>query len=132
MSGRGNNNGRGGRGGRGAGKGRGNGGKGHNTTNGSTPSKGSGGNNKKLQGEEQLGDHVFTYGLRNSADTMKETMKAIAIYVGKHYSGHMQAELQERKRYVIPEPEPPESAQLAHKAQIESWKEDIEMEIESH
>jgi hypothetical protein len=117
MSGRGNNNGRGGRGGRGGGKGKGTGGKASANTKGTPSSKGlPGGNNKKLQGEEKLGDHVFTYGLRNSADTMNETMKAIAIYVGKHYSGHMQAELQERKRFTIPEPEPPQSAQLAHKA----------------
>jgi hypothetical protein len=64
---------------------------------------------------------------------MKETMKAIAIYVvGKRYSGQMQAELQERKRFIIPEPEPPQAAQDAHKAQIASWQEDIDMEIESY
>jgi hypothetical protein len=61
---------------------------------------------------------------------MKETMKAIAIYVGKTYSGQMQTELQERKRFIIQEPEPPKAAQDTHKAQIASWQEDIDMEIQ--
>jgi hypothetical protein len=62
---------------------------------------------------------------------MNETMKAIAIHVGLTYSGQMQAELRERKRIVIPEPEPPKAAQEAHKAQVASWQDDIDMEIKS-
>jgi hypothetical protein len=121
-----NNDTRGG-GGTGKGHGRGRGNKGTGTPKGTI-----GATTTKHNGEEKLGDSVFTYGTLGAQDQMRQTWKQIIIFVGKEYSGHMQAELQERTRYVIPEPEPPESAQDAHSAATASWKMDITIKIESN
>jgi hypothetical protein len=106
-----------------------------NKGNGGTPRVGSIGvtSTTKHNGKEKLGDcYVFTYGTLGTQDQMRQTWKQIIIFVGKEYSGHMQAELQERTRYIIPEPEPPKSAQDAHNAATASWKMNITIEIESN
>jgi hypothetical protein len=121
MSGKGSNNSAkgGAGGGRSHGRGKGMTSKGNGTPKGTTII----GTTTKHNGEEKLGDYVFTYGTLGAQDQMRQSWKQIIIFVGKEYSGHMQAELQEQTRYIIPEPEPTKSAQDAYNATTAAFME---------
>jgi hypothetical protein len=133
MSGRGNSN--GGRGDRGGGRGgrggRGPGGRGGRT--GSTKGPPTGGTASKTKGLcDNLGDHVFTYGTRGSANQMRRTWKQIITYVGNAYSGDIQTELHDRTTYTIPPPTYSEAVLDAHRAMQKEREEELEEEVQFH
>ena len=98
YGGRGRADGRGGRDGRGGAGGSGRG-QGYSTTPKSLKS----GLCKELEG------HVFEYGGHGAADKMRITMEKIQQYVGIKYGEDISAELKNRSRVVIPQPEYPTS-----------------------
>ena len=103
YGGRGRVDGRGGRDGRG-GAGKSGRGQGYTTTPKSIKS----GLCKELEG------HVFEYGGHGAADKMRITMEKIQQYVGIKYGEDISAELKNRSRIIIPQPEYSTATQARH------------------
>jgi len=101
----------GGRNAKGKGRGQGRSGRGNNYS-GATAIK-------KPKGQTAaLGDHVFDYGQKGSADQTKTTYEAIVLHSSTVFTTDIGSELENRKRLVIPTPEYSQEALDAHAALI--------------
>ena len=60
----------------------------------------------KLQGLcPALGENIFTYGEKGSADQIKTTHKKIVQYVGIQYGNDISTEVLNQIEFIIPKPE---------------------------
>ena len=90
--------------GRGRGRGRGGRGRGRGKPH---AGRGAGGSTTvKLQGLcPALGENVFTYGEKGSADQIKTTQEKIVQYVGIQYGNDISTEVLNQTEFIIPKPE---------------------------
>jgi len=99
----------GGRNAKGKGRGQGRSGRGNNYSGASAI--------KKPKGQTAaLGDHVFDYGQKGSADQVKTTYEAIVLHASTVFTTDIGSELENRKRLVIPTPEYSQEAKDHHAA----------------
>ena len=102
-----------GRSGRGNGRGSGRGSGNAKPTSNATPT-----GSKKTGLTKELGNHVFDYGEKSSADMLATSWEKFVTHIGQKLGEDIASELRSRERLVIPKPQIPEAVMAKHAAEV--------------